>query len=176
MPLLRYFMVPAEHSLRSCSLCRAISRNRNDQPRRRGKAGHSNRFGQAWSTAGGHRYPCASRGHSCFGPTRISALPFNLVTALSIRRSDKPRHFRPWHHRELPTDNENACLPEYIGSRSAHRQNGAFEASSPSLRFRAIATFFVCRAALHLVADCIVLTESIWSDAGQKSRHREWKR
>jgi len=55
----------------ACAPVRCVGpfpRNRNDQPRRRGKAGHSNRLGQGRSTAGGNRYPFPSRGHSCFGP------------------------------------------------------------------------------------------------------------
>jgi hypothetical protein len=77
----------------------------------------------------------------------------------------------------MPTDTENACYPEYIGSRSAHRQNGAFDGDQAKSPFPSYCNHFSFAARLYfLVAGCIVLTESIWSDAGQKSRHRDWKR
>jgi hypothetical protein len=69
------------------AVCRVMvfSGGGNNQPQRRGEAGHSNRFGQGGPPAGRLRYSPADRCHSCIGP-RCCIGPSCWAASASVSR------------------------------------------------------------------------------------------
>jgi len=132
----------------ACAPVRCVGlfpRNGNGRPQRRGKAGHSNRFGQGRSAAGGNRYPFTSRGHSCFGSGHCASTGASRGSPAWIVRPDTRSG-----NQDRAQDSGNQARAQDEGCKAARPpENGCQPTGIPAIPFSLVAALGIRRSTWH---------------------------